>query len=101
MPSNLRRWNAAHLPACAMLLASLLVSRVHAAPPDDPFSILHEEETVTGAAKRSQPISETPSSVTVITAAEIRAHGYHDLAEALRWVRGLYVTDDRNYSYVG
>ena len=56
---------------------------------------------VTGAAKRPQPLSETPSAVTVITAEEIRAHGYHTLGEALRWVRGVFVTYDRNYTYVG
>ncbi|HKQ56741.1 MAG TPA: TonB-dependent receptor [Candidatus Eisenbacteria bacterium] len=68
---------------------------------DDPFSLVREEQTVTGAAKRPQPLSETPSAVTVITAEEIRVNGYHTLADALRWVRGVYVTYDRNYSYVG
>lgn len=78
-----------------------------AAPPsparaeDDPFSLLREEQTITGAAKRPQPLSETPSAVTVITAEEIRANGYHTLGEALRWVRGVFVTYDRNYTYVG
>ncbi len=67
----------------------------------DAFSMLQEEQTVTGATKRPQPLSETPSEVTVIPASEIHAMGYHTLAEALRWVRGLYVTDDRNYSYLG
>jgi iron complex outermembrane receptor protein len=38
---------------------------------------------------------------TVITAAEIEAHGYHTLGEALRWVRGFYVADDHTYEYVG
>jgi outer membrane receptor protein involved in Fe transport len=68
---------------------------------DDPFSLVQEEQTITGAAKRPQPLSETPSAVTVITADEIRAHGYHTLGEALRWVRGVFVTYDRNYTYVG
>lgn len=67
----------------------------------DAFSMLQEEQTVTAATKRPQPLSETPSEVTVITASEIHAMGYHTLADALRWVRGLYVSDDRNYSYLG
>jgi outer membrane receptor protein involved in Fe transport len=67
----------------------------------DAFSLVQEEQTVTGPLKRPQPLSETPSSVSVITAAEIRANGYHTLAEALRWVRGLFVTYDRNYYYLG
>src|SRR6185295_487761 len=72
-----------------------------AEPAEDPFALMHEEQTVLGAAKRPQPLSEMPSSVSVITAEEIRAHGYRTLAEALRWVRGVFVTYDRNYSYIG
>lgn len=44
---------------------------------------------------------EAPSSITVITADEIREFGYRTLADALRSVRGFDVTYDRNYSYVG
>jgi iron complex outermembrane receptor protein len=93
---------------CVLSLA-LIATRCSAASgttaaPDrngEAFDLLQEEQTVTGATKRPQPLSETPSEVTVITAGEIHAMGYHTLADALRWVRGLYVTDDRNYSYLG
>lgn len=67
---------------------------------DDAFSLMREQ-MVTGVSKRPLPLSETPSSVTVIPAAEIRAMGYQTLGEALRWVRGLFVTYDRNYTYLG
>jgi len=89
--------------AGAALAASILLTGWpgRARAEDDPFSLVREEQTVTGAAKRPQRLSETPSSVSVITAEEIRAHGYHTLADALRWVRGVFVTYDRNYSYVG
>lgn len=88
-------------------IAAIVAIVLLAGPPrtvvaeDDPFSLVREEQTVTGAAKRPQPVSETPSAVTVITAEEIRTHGYVTLGQALRWVRGVFVTDDRNYTYVG
>jgi iron complex outermembrane receptor protein len=58
-------------------------------------------ETVFGASRVVQEITHAPASVTVITREEIRAHGYRTLAHVLRSVRGFYMTNDRNYSYVG
>ena len=60
-----------------------------------------EVGTVFGAAKREQRVTEAPSSVTIVTAEDIRTFGWRTLAEALTSVRGFYVTNDRNYSYVG
>jgi outer membrane receptor for ferrienterochelin and colicins len=56
---------------------------------------------VFGASERLQPVMEAPSSVSFITAEEIARYGYRTLADILRSVRGMYVTDDRNYSYIG
>jgi iron complex outermembrane receptor protein len=58
-------------------------------------------QRVFGAADRLQPVTEAPSSVTIVTSDEIARYGYRTLADILRGVRGFYVTDDRNYSYVG
>lgn len=60
-----------------------------------------EVESVVGAARHEQRLTEAPSSVTILTARDIRAFGWRTLAEALQGVRGFYVTYDRNYSYVG
>jgi iron complex outermembrane receptor protein len=56
---------------------------------------------VFGASERLQPVTEAPSSVSFITAEEIALYGYRTLADILRSVRGMYVTDDRNFSYLG
>ena len=56
---------------------------------------------VFGASERLQPVTEAPASVSFITAEEIARYGYRTLADILRGVRGMYVTDDRNFSFLG
>ena len=62
---------------------------------------LAEVDIVTAASKRPQSRREAPSFVTVLTADDIRQFGWRTLADALRSLPSFYVTDDRNYSYVG
>ena len=56
---------------------------------------------ITSASKFSQRVSDAPASVSVLTAEDFRTYGWRTLAEALASVRGLYVTSDRAYSYLG
>jgi outer membrane receptor for ferrienterochelin and colicins len=56
---------------------------------------------VFGASERLQPAIEAPASVSFITAQEITRYGYRTLADVLRALRGVYVTNDRNFSYLG
>lgn len=56
---------------------------------------------VFGASRRRQSLEEAPSAVTIVTAEEIRRHGWRTITEVLSNVRGLYVSEDRNYSYLG
>lgn len=56
---------------------------------------------VYGASKYPQKLSEAPASVTTISRKDIQRFGYRTLADILRSVPGFYVTDDRNYSYLG
>ncbi|MDP3720673.1 MAG: TonB-dependent receptor [Acidobacteriota bacterium] len=89
----------------------LLVGGLLAVPAVAPAQQLHElslEELmridagrVFGASERTQPVTEAPASVTFVTREEIARMGYRTLAEVLRGVRGMFVTDDRNYSYLG
>lgn len=59
------------------------------------------EEVIVGASRRRQSLHEAPAAVSVITAAEIRRFGWRTLGEILGHVRGVYVSTDRNYSFVG
>src|SRR4051812_13989629 len=56
---------------------------------------------VFGAAERLQPVTEAPASVSFVSAEEIKRFGYKTLADILRGVRGMNITDDRNFSFVG
>lgn len=56
---------------------------------------------VEAASRHEQHAWDAPSSVTIITAEEIRRHGYRTLEDALAQVPGLWVSNDRNYGAVG
>jgi len=56
---------------------------------------------VYSASKFAQKITEAPASISIITATDIKGYGYRTLADILRSVRGMDVTHDRNYSYLG
>lgn len=56
---------------------------------------------VTAVSRYAQTIEEAPSSVTVIDGRELRAFGYPTIAEALRGVRGVYLSNDRAYASAG
>jgi outer membrane receptor for ferrienterochelin and colicins len=57
--------------------------------------------SVTGASKFEQTVAEAPSSVSIVTADEIKKYGYRTLADILKSVRSFFITYDRNYTYIG
>ncbi|TAN53361.1 MAG: TonB-dependent receptor [Methylococcaceae bacterium] len=89
------------------LSAGILVvcSWVAAADPAKPITERSLEDLlnlqVFSASKFSQRSIEAPSAVTVITANDIKTYGYRTLGEVLRSIRGLYLSYDRNYQYLG
>jgi iron complex outermembrane receptor protein len=78
-----------------------------APPPPDVMDMSLEElmkvdiDSVSTASGYKQKVNVAPASITIITAEEIQRYGYQTLADILRNVPGFYVTNDRNYSYLG
>jgi iron complex outermembrane receptor protein len=56
---------------------------------------------VVAASKHEQKTTEAPSSVSVVTREDIEQFGYRTLADILRSVRGIYISSDEVYSYIG
>jgi outer membrane receptor for ferrienterochelin and colicins len=58
-------------------------------------------DKVYGASRYEQRVTQAPASVSLVTRDEIVRQGHRTLGEVLRSVNGLFLTDDRNYSYLG
>lgn len=89
-------------------LSSLLIcgsAGAGATPPPTDLTELPIEAlmdiSVYGASKYEQKLMEAPAYVTIINQEAIKKYGYRTLADALRSVPGFFVTNDRNYQYLG
>ena len=106
IPGRLYRWLPAALAALIAICAQNAWSATPAPDPPDlitgmSLDDLLEVEVVYAASRRNQTLREAPSAVSVVTAAEIREHGYRTLADVLRSLPSFYITEDRRYSYIG
>lgn len=90
-----------------LIVLWLAVASVHAyaqEPIDDLAQASLEQLgriTVSTASRHLQLADDAPSSVTVVTADDIRKQGYRTLADVLQTVRGMFATYDREYSSLG
>jgi outer membrane receptor protein involved in Fe transport len=62
---------------------------------------LRQVEEVEAASRTAEAVEDAPGSVSIIPGQELRAMGYPTVTEALRGVRGLYVSDDSSYTTIG
>jgi outer membrane receptor for ferrienterochelin and colicin len=63
--------------------------------------VLTQAEEVNAASRATETVEDAPSSVSIVHSEELRQMGYPTIAEALRGVRGVFVSDDRSYPTVG
>jgi outer membrane receptor protein involved in Fe transport len=56
---------------------------------------------VEAASRKIEDVADAPGSVSVVPYQELRAMRYPTVAEAVRGVRGVYLSDDRGYTTVG
>lgn len=99
-----------HLSVKILLTLMLLIGAVsHDARAEEaPESEIAPEEllfleipVVVSASRMEQPVTEAPSSVSIVTTDEIKRYGYRTLADIIRSVRGFHVSYDRNYHNIG
>ena len=92
------------LTLLTLLLLAFPFGTLAADPSSDLLEMSLEDlmnANVYSASRFEQKISEAPASITIITASEIQKYGYRTLADILKSVRGLLITNDRNYSNLG
>jgi outer membrane receptor protein involved in Fe transport len=93
----------------ATLVAAVATLGVRAgaqqAPPPGPAAEISLDSLlnthISAASKYAQTSSAAAGDVTIVSSEDIRNYGYRNLQEVLENVRGFYVSNDRNYAYLG
>lgn len=80
------------ISGAALLGALALPARAE----DDAFDFFREEAKVYTASRRPEPAWRAPVAVDVVTGEEIKAYGYTNLADILRFRTGMDVIDGRS-----
>jgi len=62
---------------------------------------LRSQQEVTAATRTTRSVDQAPTSVSVVSRAEIRAFGYQSVYDALAATRGIFQTNDLSYEYLG
>ncbi len=62
---------------------------------------LVSRDSVEAASRATESVDDAPASVSIVPSQELRTMRYPTLADALRGVRGIFVSDDRGYQSLG
>lgn len=89
-----------HWPFIAVLFAGLTAQPIWAADFSSEQDYLQDFPVVLSASRLSQPISETPSAITVIDRTMIDASGARSIVELFRLVPGMYVGYDNGHTSI-
>jgi iron complex outermembrane receptor protein len=88
----------------AMLLCVCMAESIAAETVEDgellSIERLHETEFIP-ASRIANQVSDASSVVSIITAQDIKDYGYCTLAEILNSIRGVNVTQDHQYQFLG
>jgi outer membrane receptor for ferrienterochelin and colicins len=105
------QWRLAISPliAGALLSASLASAQQPASGPNkgtvDPSTMDLEQlmkiEVVVAGSMREQQTRDVASFVSVVTAADIKQHGYRTLSAVLKTLASFYLSDDRSSTFIG
>ena len=94
------RFSVSTLTILAFVLSSG-ASSLAASPAGSELTLFEDIPSVVSASKYEQKVTEAPSSVSIVTAAEIKRYGYRTLADLLRSLRGFYLSYERTNETVG
>lgn len=92
---------------CLWAVSSVCAQLPEMDTPGDLFDLSIEQlmevdiGTVFAASKYEQKTADAPSSITIISADQIKKYGCRTLQDLLESVPGFYSTYDRNYGYLG
>jgi len=94
------RFNSVIFTALVLALASWSSSSA-ADLQGDEMLLFQKIPSVFSASKYEQKVTEAPSSVSIVTAEEIKKYGYRTLSDILRSLRSFHITYDRTIHQAG
>lgn len=97
-----RTWAAAIIAGSGLML--YCGDQAFAQQPSQPKQVSLDSllgTTISTASKYAQKSAAAPASVTILTSEDLGRFGFRTLQDVLENVRGFYVSNDRNYPYLG